>query len=484
MSVIILQLYVCGMPPLVANESDNGVIELSFVETPVSQAFEMLSTLGEISIILMPDISGKVTAHLYEKSIDNAIRTIANAAGYAVEKNADAYIVMNRDEVGKDSLGDMTSVRSYKVQYVDPGKAVTLLEKYLSRYGSISVLQDRKLIVVADRPDFLNRIEQILSEIDIKPQQILIKAEILEITLNEDEIYGIDWSSKNNKTTLGTNGLSTLGSTGFFMDYLTDDLDIFLKALSEDNRVRTLSTPKLLVLEDQNAEVIIGDRIGFKVTTTIDSVTSESVEFIESGVILRVKASVDNDDRIMLDVHPEVSSGSITDGIPSVSTTEVTTHLIAGNGQPVFIGGLIKNTKLERETGVPGLRSIPLLGALFSQTEERYTKTETIVVIRPFIISDDKENVATQEVERSQTLADNLQREVLTQATKQDLNNALRWRDNSMPSENSKTTEIEDFATQHTQVEHSDSKDGKQKKHSATEGLGWFFSVLAIIAIL
>ena len=378
--MVLLLVGVAAAAQEVTNKGRIHEIELSFVETPIAQAFEMLSTLGDVSIVLRNDVSGKVSAQLYERSLDGAIRTVADAAGYAVEKSGDTYTVMDKEVVGQEAIGDMIDVRSFKVQYIDPAQAVKLLEQYLSRYGSIAALEERKMLVVSDRPSFISRIERVLREVDTEPRQILIEAEILEVTLTDDETYGVDWSAKaKNNSSYGTTGLSEIGSTGFFMEYLTSDLDIFLKALSENDRVRTLSTPKLLVLEDQDAEVVIGDRIGFKVTTTIDSVTTESVEFIESGVILRVKAAVDNSDRIMLSVHPEVSSGTVNNGIPSVSTTEVTTQLIANNGQPVFIGGLIKNTKTERESGVPGLRSIPVVGALFSQTQERFAKTEKLL---------------------------------------------------------------------------------------------------------
>ncbi len=412
-------------------ESDHLELEVSFVDTPVAQAFEMLSQLGRTSIILNSGVTGTVTAQLFEHSIDDAIRIIAEAAGYTVEKRDNVYVVLDRDEVGKNSLGDMTDVKSFKVQYIDPKKAAALLEKYLSRYGSVTTLEDRKLIVVADRSDFLTRIERVLREIDKEPQQILIEAEILEIALSDDETYGVDWTASRSKGSYGTTGLSDIGSSGFFMQYLTNDLNVLLEALSENGRVRTLSTPKLLVLEDQDAEVIIGDRIGFKVTTTIDSVTSESVEFIESGVILRVKAAVNSSNRIMLDVHPEVSSGQINDGIPSISTTEVTTQLIADDGQPIFIGGLIKNTKTESESGVPVLRSIPLLGALFSRSVERNLKTETIVLIRPHIVSGRLDNPASVESDRANVLGDELRLELQQTLDDPDVNNKLEL--NSRP---------------------------------------------------
>jgi len=333
--------------------------------------------------------------------------------------------------------------------------------------------------VVSDQPEFQQRIAGVLKEIDVQPRQILIEAEILEISLNDDEVYGIDWSGKARKGKAGTDGLSNLGSTGFFLEYLTDDLDVFLQALSESGRVRTLSTPKLLVLEDQDAEVIIGDRIGYKVTTTIDSVTSESVEFIESGVILRVNAGVDNDERIMLDVHPEVSSGTVNNGIPSVSTTEVTTQLIADDGQPVFIGGLIKNTKAERESGVPGLRSIPVVGGLFSRTEDRFAKTETVVIIRPYLVRASRPGRFEQELSRSRQLANSLKLDVAPQAANQDVNNAFYTRDPQAPERG-----VSDATDPDVVLDELEIREQQQKPQKNTSNLGWLLSALALILLL
>jgi type II secretory pathway component GspD/PulD (secretin) len=161
-----------------------------------------------------------------------------------------------------------------------------------------------------------------------------------------------------------------------------------LNLLSEEGRVRTLSTPQLLALENQEASVIIGDRQGFRVTTTINQVTTESIEFLESGVILRVIPWVDTEGRIMMDIHPEVSTGVIVDGIPSQTTTEVTTRLLVPSGRTVFIGGLMKHTLSERNQGVPGLKRIPLVGRLFSNNVKIGTNTETIVLITPHIVAD------------------------------------------------------------------------------------------------
>jgi type II secretory pathway component GspD/PulD (secretin) len=182
-------------------------------------------------------------------------------------------------------------------------------------------------------------------------------------------------------------GAGSSGSQGLFFEIANTNLSVVLSALEQDGRIRTLSTPKLLSVENQESEVLVGDRRGYAVTTTINQVTTESIEFLESGVILRVTPSVDREGRILMDIHPEVSTGTVdANGIPSQTTTEVTTRLLVGSGQTIFIGGLIKQGIAEVRSGVPVLGRIPGLGLLFSSRESISINTETIVMITPRIV--------------------------------------------------------------------------------------------------
>ncbi len=193
---------------------------------------------------------------------------------------------MSRDEAKQYSNGGVTSARAFDVQYADPAVVVDMLAPYLSGYGKITSLPERKIVVVEDTPPFLDRVGEILDDVDRHPSQILIEARILEISLDDEESYGIDWqnlfSSQDGDGSFGTRGLSNAGAAGnrgFFFEVVNSDFTAMLNLLSEQGRVRTLSTPQLLALENQEASVIIGDRQGFRVTTTINQVTTEASSF-------------------------------------------------------------------------------------------------------------------------------------------------------------------------------------------------------------
>jgi type II secretory pathway component GspD/PulD (secretin) len=366
-------------------------VSISVQNSQLSEVFEMLSLEGKVNILLGTGVSGDVSVNLYDVSIEEAIRTIATAAGFAVERINGSYFIMPLTEAGKDHAGAITHLKTYKVQYNDPVLIEEILTKHLSRYGKITALSDRKLLVVEELPDFLERIEHLLLELDKQPKQILIEARILEISLDDTETYGIDWSrffetGGETTGTVGTRGLGTPNSAGFFFNLVNPNITIALNALDAKGRVRTLSTPKLLALEHQEAEVLIGDRVGYQVTTTINQVTTESVSFLESGIILRVKSFVDQSGKIMMEIHPEISTATVNNNIPSLSTTEVSTNFLAEDGQTIFIAGLMRNSTSKRREGIPVISDIPLIGRAFSNSEDIVLNTETIVMITPHII--------------------------------------------------------------------------------------------------
>lgn len=369
----------------------NGKISLTLREVAIAEVMEMLSRSARVNILLSDDVEGDVSVNLYGVDIDEAVHSIASAAGYAVERRGGSYFIVSREEAGRHAAGGPTELRTFKIQYSEPDVIKEILENHLSSYGKITTLNQRKLLVVEDMPFFLDRIAALLKELDRRPKQILIKAQILEIALKDSESYGLEWaklfSYDDGDGAYGLRGTSNPDSGGFFFDLVTPNIEVFLDTLRARERLRTLATPKLLALEDQPAETLIGERLGYNVTTTIDNVTTTSTEFLESGVILKVRPSVDQDSRVLLEIHPEVSNGSVTDdGIPNQTTTEVTTTMLVESGQTVFIGGLMKRTATETREGVPLLGDIPGVGLLFSNRAINSINTELVVLITPYII--------------------------------------------------------------------------------------------------
>jgi len=420
MVVLVLFLTISAVPSQAQDEEP--LITMAMRNTELAEVMQMLSRSERVNILLSQDVGGEVSFSLYDVPLSQAIRSIATAAGFTAEQRHGTYFIVSRDEAGDYAHSDLTEIRSFNIEYADPAQLQEMLRPYLSEYGQISVLTERKILMVEDTPEFLERLTVLIAEIDHQPKQVLIEAKILEVTLNSEDSYGIDWSdvfqsdsSSGSYGTRGFDGAGSSGSSGLFFEIANDDLTASLSALEQNGRIQTLSTPKLLAIENQEASVIVGDRRGFQVTTTINQVTTESIEFLESGVILRVTPSVDKHGRVMMDIHPEVSTGTVdANGVPSQTTTEVTTQLLVDSGQTVFIGGLIKQTLNETRNGVPILGRLPGLGLLFSSRETTSVNTETVVMITPIVVNTANDDWNAEQQREIETLDDELQRRATT----------------------------------------------------------------------
>ena len=401
-----------------------GKISLSIQELDIREVMQMLSREQRMNIFVADGVSGEVSVNLYDMDTDEAIKLIAESAGFVVEQRDSSFFVIERDDAGKLRHSDRMAVRAFKVQYASTSEIETILQDYVSEYGNIKSLPDNDMLVIEDLPSFLDKIEVLLAEIDREPKQIMIEAKILEITLSNNQSYGLDWAklfdSSDGTGRLGTRGLANPNSAGLFAQYTNSNVELVLNALKERGRLRTISTPKLLAMEGLEAESVVGAEIGYQVTTTINNVSTESVEFLETGVILKVTPTVDRSGRIMLDISPEVSTGFVNDdGIPSKSTTQVSTRMLVPDGKTVFLGGLIQNQVNNTREGIPGLGDIPIIGGLFSNRSKNINSTEIVVLITPRIVDYASGESEVPAIQRVETINEIIDAELLD--TEQDL---------------------------------------------------------------
>jgi type II secretory pathway component GspD/PulD (secretin) len=368
-------------------------VDITLRDVEISEAMEMLSKREQVNIILAEGVQGKISVNLYGVSIGQAVRMVADAAGYAVDRRGRTYYVLKREELNNYTSSAALRLKTYRLRYAKADDVAAIAQEYLSSYGAIRHMSDRNLVVVEDKADFLRRIDRLIAALDYKPKQILIEARILEVRLDDSEAFGVEWSKlfdgaqgEGTNGSFGTRGMANTTSPGFFVNLSSENLRAMLDALESEGRARTLTTPTLLTVENEPASVIVGNRLGYRNTVTINQVTTESTEFLESGVILEVTPAIDDDGSILLDIHPEVSTGTVTEGVPSQDTTSVETKLIVPDGATSFIGGLMRSQRFEDHRGVPVLGRVPVAGRLFSRKEQRNIRTEIIVLITPRIV--------------------------------------------------------------------------------------------------
>ena len=257
-------------------------------------------------------------------------------------------------------------------------------------------------------------IEGMMHKIDIVPLQVRIDATIAEVTLNDNLKYGTQFFFKNTGTGIG--GLSGLltnaGSVpktgvprgelpGAVFTYSTPTVSATLSALQAVTNVRVLSSPQLLVLDNQMARLQVGDNVPYLTQSAQSTITNtadiiNSVAYQETGVILQVVPKVNSGGLVTLDISQEVSNVATTtpsSGIdsPTFSERKVRSHVVVQDGQTVGLAGLISDSVSQGNSGIPYLKDIPILGTLFGTQNNTRERTELIILITPHVLQDQRD---------------------------------------------------------------------------------------------
>lgn len=259
-------------------------------------------------------------------------------------------------------------------------------------------------LVIMARPAVWRMIQEALRKLDVVPLQVMIEATIAEVTLNDDLRYGVQsfFSRGSSTFTLSNAASSAIGSTfpGFSYVYDQGNIRAILDALDSVTDVRVVSSPQVLVLDNRTAELQVGDQVPVSTQQSVsntdpDAPTVNSVEFRDTGVVLRVTPRVNASGVVNLEIDQEESSAvsTTTSGIdsPTIQQRRLRSTVVVNSGETVALGGLIRDTQTDSVSGIPLLSSIPILGKLFSSTVETGRRTELLVLITPRVIRNQEE---------------------------------------------------------------------------------------------
>lgn len=367
-------------------QTSTAPISLDVRDADVRDLLNALASNHGLNIVYGPDTGARISIHLERVSLDVAVQAIARAGGLTVfRRDGILYVVQGENGSQQDS-------RTFRLEYADLTQTRDLVQGLLGPGGKVSTYEFGRMLVVWDEPHRLEYVTELVQATDVRPRQVLIEAKIFEVNLSDDLTLGVNWSEVLNEgrlhSRLDQSGFASAAGNrqGFFATLRRGDLTAFLEALETRTRVNTLANPKILTLDNRTAEIIIGGRLGYFVTTSTSSATLQSVQFIEVGTQLKLTPRIASDGAVLMDVHPEVSDGEISNGLPRENTTEATTTVLVPAGETLFIGGLIREKKNRVRIGVPLLCRIPVLGWVFGRTTEEIEKGEIVVLVTPTLI--------------------------------------------------------------------------------------------------
>jgi len=403
------------------------------------EMFLSLARENDFNLVVAPEVNGTVTLDIKDATAEELMAEVCGMIGCRLETSGKTVRVMPARRVtrvfvvdylvterkGAGSLVASTSTTASETSGMESQStnSVTTEEKgdfwghlaaelghLVSPDGGKAVVNPTSgTVVVTDYPEYVDRVARHLRVLEARARTgVVIEAQILEITLDDETKYGINWSALPDLSSLHLSGTLTggatatqtlaTGATALHVGVAGSKLTAFLDAQAASGNLEVLSAPKVATLNNQKAVIRIGRQdVFFKAVVTPASTTSAAFttftpETVTEGIILSVTPQIGRDGRILLAIHPsiteKVGDQTAPDGntAPILDIRETNTVVEVQDGQTVFIGGLLQERTQETVTSVPILGDIPFLGALFRSNVQEKRKTELVILITPRIV--------------------------------------------------------------------------------------------------
>ena len=270
-------------------------------------------------------------------------------------------------------------------------------------------------LIIRTAPPNFPLLRETIEALDSRPAQVLLEVAVAEITLGRGEDFGVDWVTKGGSTTAGLGNPDLADSTNSLRDFVVKvvslervDVRAMLRMLASRSDVKVLSTPQVLAVNNREARILVGSKVPFIASTRLgnDVAIDRTVQYQDVGTNLIIIPTINSEDYISVEVLQEVSTLTTQTiqaalNAPVISTREAATRAIIRNGQTVVIGGLIGNSTEVRDSGVPFLKDLPIIGFLFKRSSRNRSRTELAIFVTPYIVRTDAEADAIRERVRS-----------------------------------------------------------------------------------
>lgn len=290
----------------------------------------------------------------------------------------------------------------FKLNYANPEEIQQKIKDELTKeIGTIIIDKMTKKIIVTDLPQTIEKIKKIITACDEKPKEVLIEAKIIQVNLSDEFKFGIDWeylAKQTDNLNIKTNfGVLPQAESGIRIQagvLNTDDYRILLEAIKSVGETKLLSTPKVAVIDGQEAKILVGSNVPYTTEETVipqtgNPIKIQKVTYIDVGVKLYVTPKISDDNFVTIKIKPEVSAVTryVSNNIPVVETSNVESEIRIKDGTTIVIAGLVKEEKAKETSQVPFLGSIPYLGYLFKKTTDKKINSELVILLTARIIT-------------------------------------------------------------------------------------------------
>ncbi len=429
--------------------SNYNTVSVHAQNVKISTILQELSVKSRKNIILAAGSDRVVSMTFYTVPFYKALRTMLDVNGLSYVENNNFIEVFTKEKMSKRIQGkNGMDTKIFRLNYLRPKDGLIAAQELLSADGKAQVIDDDKdiddddgdnngdesdrvnkdpvykpnkqrfalnsALVVYDYKENIEKISDLIVKLDKRPKQVLLEATVLEVTLNDDNQFGIDFAmlsniNLNNYFGFDNGGVDNFGggntsggllaSDSFKGGIAVGDAALLVTALDKITDVSVLSKPKVLSLDRQRARVMVGQNVGYLETSYSDAQIVQSVKFIESGISLDVRPYIVEDGKVRLVLAPRISDvvfNELTDAnnntqkVPQENVQTVAADIVVPAGATAVIGGLFVEETSAIRTQVPGYGNIPILGAVGRSQTDKVVRKELIFLIKPIVMSDDE----------------------------------------------------------------------------------------------
>jgi type IV pilus assembly protein PilQ len=384
------------------------LISLDVQDAEIGTVLRSLAGYSGTNIVASPKVVGKVTVKLQDVPWLEALEVILRSHSFDYLEQDGIYRIDTAEALRQEKLESQRSRKQVEelealhlgmivLRYANAEEVKGALEKMLTERGSIDVDARTNSLLVNDVPSRVNLITAMAGQLDTQTPQVEINARVVDMDSRATRELGVNWSLAN----LSVPGKNIGGSMSIdnAMQNPSGDLRVAtvqdwgelmvkVQALESDNRAQLISNPVITTTDNREAKILVGQKIPLIVA---DQAGNAITQLTTIGIQLRVTPHINSESRITLDIHNEVSdlsSQATVQGGVIINTSESDTRVLVENGATAIIAGLIRKIDSKLETGIPVLKSLPVLGALFRHSSDTKIDRELVIFVTPRIVTD------------------------------------------------------------------------------------------------
>lgn len=414
-------------------------ISLEFKDADIKNVFRLLAEVSGKNIVITDDVNRKVTVRLIEVPWDQAMDLIVDTNGLGKDETGnviristagrlkserDALAAAKKSEENLEPLQTAYLTVNYAKVMKGQNDLTTdkdLVEKVkalLSPRGKVEADQRTNTLIVRDIKSGIDDVQGLIGRLDTRTPQVLIESNLIETTPTFSRALGIEMEALFNNGRVRsstrfradapfegspqptpTDNLLIIPNTGFRFGYFGNNITQVLSAAEAQGNVKIISRPSVVTLNNVESQIESANIVRIR-TSAATVGEAGTLREIRAGIILKVTPQVSADGFVLLNITAKSSTldfGRTVDGIPQENTREAKANVLVRDGETVVIGGIMKDTNANSDTGVPYLKDIPVLGWIFKKSSWQKDFEELVVFITPRIMSAGSENLPTAE---------------------------------------------------------------------------------------